>query len=176
MSLGGDPRGGALLVDDARPDLDGRERIRGFVRDFYRDVAQDDLLGPIFAAAHVDWPAHLATLTDFWVWQLLGERGYTGNPLRAHAAVDDLVGFRAEHFARWLAIFDETVDERFAGRHAELAKQRARRMARALARLLRGESAPGTVALEPVLQPGVQPGRRARAIDPCDEAAPEGGE
>ena len=79
-------------------DLDNRERISRFVRDFYRDVAQDDLLGPIFADAHVDWPSHLDKLTDFWAWQLLGEPGYEGNPLRAHEPIDAATPFTDEHF------------------------------------------------------------------------------
>ncbi len=35
----------------------------------------------------MDWPSHIETLTDFWAWQLLGERGYETNPLRAHEPV-----------------------------------------------------------------------------------------
>ena len=26
----------------------------------------DDLLGPVFEAAHMNWDAHVATLIDFW--------------------------------------------------------------------------------------------------------------
>jgi len=48
MQLEVDRRASAL---GARPDLDSRTRIEGFVRSFYRDVAQDDLLGPVFAGA-----------------------------------------------------------------------------------------------------------------------------
>ena len=137
----------------ARPDLDSRVRIACLVRAFYRDVAQDDLLGPVFAAAHVDWPAHIDTLTDFWAWQLLGERGYEGNPLRAHEPLHARRPLETAHFERWLAIFDETVDAEYRGPFAELAKQRARRMARAMQRLLAGSSELGGVPLEPVLQP-----------------------
>ena len=133
-------------------DLDSRERIERFVRDFYRDVAQDDLLGPIFAAAHVNWPSHIDTLTDFWVWQLLGERGYEGNPLRAHEPLHARQPLEAAHFERWLALFDETVDAHSCGPLAELAKRRARRMASAMQRLLSGTSALGSEPLEPVIQ------------------------
>jgi hemoglobin len=45
-------------------------------------------------------------------------------------------------------LWDETVDERFCGPVAELAKSRARRMARALRRLLDGVSAPGDEPVE----------------------------
>ena len=51
------------MVD--RPDIVDRDDIALMVRNFYRDAAMDDLLGAVFAAAHVDWNAHLATLVDF---------------------------------------------------------------------------------------------------------------
>ena len=35
----------------------------------------DDLLGPIFDAAHVDWPGHIETVTAFWMEQLFGTQG-----------------------------------------------------------------------------------------------------
>jgi hemoglobin len=144
--LGGDPACWARL--DERHDLAQRRDVELLVRTFYRAAAMDDLLGPVFAAAHVDWPAHLATVTDFWMWQLFGVRGYTGNPLLAHRPVDRMVPFTDAHFERWLSLFTETVDEHFEGPVAELAKARAAKMARALQRLLRGESAAGDEPIE----------------------------
>ena len=58
------------------------------VRRFYADVAQDDLLGPMFnEVARVDWSEHLPKLTAFWCRALLGQPGYSGNPFRAHTLV-----------------------------------------------------------------------------------------
>jgi hemoglobin len=130
------------------PDLDSRERIEQFARDFYRRVAMDDLLGPVFAAVPVDWAAHIRKLTDFWAKQLLGASGYEGNPLRAHAPVAAHTPFRPEHYERWLGLFTSTVDEHLAGPYAELAKRRAWRMARALERLLAGSDAPEATPIE----------------------------
>jgi hemoglobin len=141
------------LVEDPRPDLDSRERIEVFVRDFYRQVAMDDLLGPVFARAHVDWSAHIPKLVDFWAWQLLGEPGYEGNPLRAHEPVHARDPFAPALYERWLEIFDTTVDDGWAGPRADLAKTRARRMARALERLLDGMHAPGSDAVVVALTP-----------------------
>jgi hemoglobin len=148
--LGGDSACWAHLA--ARHDLATRRDVERLVRTFYRAAAMDSVLGPIFAAAHVDWPTHLATVTDFWMWQLLGVRGYEGNPLIAHRPAHAATPFTDAHFARWLELFDETVDELFEGPTADLAKARAAKMARALQRLLRGESAPGAVPME-VLRP-----------------------
>jgi hemoglobin len=132
-------------------DLAGRADVERLVRDFYRDAAMDDLLGPVFAAAHVDWPHHLATLTDSWCWQLFGERGYAGNPLRAHEPVHARTPFTTAHYDRWLELFEEAVDGSFAGPGAERAKGRARRMAGALRRLLEGVSGSGAVPIEAAL-------------------------
>lgn len=126
---GGEPGG-------SRPDIRTTDDIELLVRAFYRDVATDDLLGPIFAAAEVDWPSHIDTLTRFWAWQLLGERGYEGNPLLAHTPVHERWPFAEAHFTRWLELFTSTIDTHFAGSGAEAAKQRAAKMASALRRLL----------------------------------------
>ncbi len=131
-----------------RDDVRTRDDVRRFVVAFYRDVAMDDLLGPIFAAAQVDWNAHHDRLTDFWAWQLLGQPSYGRNPLRAHEPVHARTPFRAEHYDRWLQIFEGTMDAMFAGPTAELAKGRARKMAAALGRLLEGETAAGDVPLD----------------------------
>ena len=143
---GGDPACWAHLGE--RHDVATRRDVELLVRTFYRAAAMDDVLGPVFAAAHVDWPAHLATVADFWVWQLLGVRGYEGNPLLAHRPAHATTPFTDAHFERWLALFTETVDELFVGPTAELAKARAAKMAQALRRLLRGESGPGDVPIE----------------------------
>lgn len=135
-----------------RSDIVDRDDIETLVRSFYRDAATDDLLGPVFETADVDWPSHIATLTDFWAWQLLGQRGYEGNPLRAHEPVHAVHPFTDAHFDRWLELFTATVDSLHVGPLAEAAKQRATKMARALRRLLRDEHGPGdepTVVLRP---------------------------
>jgi hemoglobin len=147
---GGDPACWAHLTE--RHDLATRRDVELLVHTFYRAAAMDEILGPVFSAARVDWPSHLARVTDFWMWQLFGVRGYEGNPLVAHRPADTRTPFTDAHFSRWLALFTGTVDEHFEGPTAELAKSRATKMARALQRLLRGESAPGSVPIE-VLRP-----------------------
>lgn len=130
------------LTDDDlanRGALTTRDDVELLVRSFYRYAAMDEVLGPVFRAAQVNWDAHVATLTDFWAWQLLGERGYTGQPLRAHEPVHARTPFVDAHYERWLELFLSTVDEHFVGANAELAKHRATKMAAALRKLLNGE-------------------------------------
>jgi hemoglobin len=145
---GGDPACWAHLVAGERLDLATRAEVELLVRTFYRAAAMDELLGPIFATARVDWPGHIETVTAFWMDQLFGTRHYEGNPLRAHEPIARRIPVRPEHFDRWLALFTETVDELFEGPVADLAKARAAKMARALARLLDGVSASGSAPVE----------------------------
>jgi hemoglobin len=145
---GGDAPCWANEFNDLRYDIVDRDDIWRLVVAFYRDAAMDDVLGPVFQAARVDWSVHIPKLVDFWAWQLLGQRGYDGNPLRAHEPSHARSPFGNEHYRRWLELFVYTVDERFEGPNAELAKARAQRMARALQRLLQGESGPAGEAVE----------------------------
>lgn len=129
-----------------RTDIATRADVQVLVRSFYRYAAMDEVLGPIFEAAHVDWPSHIDTLTDFWAWQLLGQRGYEGNPLRAHEPVHAVTPFADEHFERWIELFTGTIDENFVGPNAEVARNRAFKMAKAMRRLLHGVDDDGGAA------------------------------
>jgi hemoglobin len=145
-------------VDDARSDIADRDDIARLVRNFYREAAMDDLLGPVFEAARVNWKAHIETLIDFWAWQLLGEPGYDGQPLRAHEPVHARTPLSPAHYARWVDLFCDTIDASFRGPRSEMAKGRGRKMAAAMERLLAGISAPGTSPIEPIW-------RRVDALD-----------
>jgi len=125
--------------NDAPPNLDSREAIRDLVVAFYRDVAVDDLLGPVFAdVAHVDWAAHLPKVTDYWCRVLLGEPGYDGTILGPHQAVHDLEPFTPAMFDRWFSLFVDAVDDHWCGPSAHRARAHARRIAGMLARRLTG--------------------------------------
>lgn len=138
------------LVDAPLPDIGGRMHVERFVRDFYRQAAMDDVLGPVFAAAGMNWNRHIETLVEFWSWQLFGVRGYEGNPLRAHEPVHARTPFTPEHYERWLELFVATIDNLFAGPVAELAKARARKMASALRRLLDGVDDVGDAPIDAI--------------------------
>ena len=146
--LGGDPACWSHLFDTPDHDLRARDDVEQLVRAFYRRAATDDVLGPVFEAARVDWSVHIPKLVEFWSWQLFGVRGYEGNPLRADAPANASTPFGDEHYRRWLELFEDTVDELFRGPTAEMAKARARKMAHALQRLLAGTDASGDVPVE----------------------------
>ena len=124
MEPQGTARSDSVARSDGGPalDLDSPEQIAEMVRLFYADVAQDDLLGPMFnEVAAVDWSEHLPKLTAFWCRALLGEPGYQGNPFRAHALVNERQRFTAAHFRRWLELFFDTVRARWSGPNVERA-------------------------------------------------------
>ena len=138
------------LFESPLPDIGGRAHVERFVRDFYRQAAMDDVLGPVFAAAGMDWNGHIETLVEFWSWQLFGVRGYEGNPLRAHEPVHARTPFTPEHYERWLELFEGTIDTLFTGPVAELAKARAHKMATAMQRLLNGVSDAGDAPIDAI--------------------------
>jgi hemoglobin len=146
----------ATQLDRAR-DLDSPEEIAEMVRRFYQDVAQDDLLGPMFNdVAQVDWAEHLPKLAAFWCRALLGMPGYQGNPFRAHALVHAQVPFTPEHFQRWLELFTETIEGGWQGPGRDRALALAYNVARVHSNQLLGAPVdtsgiePSTAASEPV--------------------------
>jgi hemoglobin len=118
-------------------DLGTRAEIHDLVVHFYREVALDDLLGPVFGeVAEVDWAVHIPRLIDYWSQVLLGEPGYDGAILAAHRYVHGLEPLRLELFERWCDLFVMSVDGRWRGPQAERAKAHAARTAGILARRL----------------------------------------
>ena len=113
-------------MTNPRPDIASEADIRRLVDGFYAKVVEDALLGPVFNdVAHVDWPRHLPVMYDFWSSLLLGTTRYQGRPFPKHLPLP----IAAAHFQRWLALFEATVDELFAGPKAEEARVRARSIA-----------------------------------------------
>ena len=107
------------------------------VRRFYQAVIPDPLLGPIFKGFGVDWSVHIPKLVDFWAGRLLDVPGYQGNPVGAHQPVLDRFPFGPDELARWLELWDETVDELFTGNTADRAKEKASLAAGAISTLAR---------------------------------------
>lgn len=128
-----------LQIQDRGGDLDSRTKIHDLVVAFYRDIAIDDLLAPVFVEiAEVDWAEHLPKLVDYWCRVLLGERGYDGYILHPHQALHEQVPLRPEFFDRWIRLFDAAVDERWAGPVADEAKRHAGKIASMLSRRITG--------------------------------------
>lgn len=106
-----------------KTDILTRRDIKILVNNFYDCVKSDSLLGPQFS--HVDWVHHLPVMYNFWSSMMLGDQSYQGNPFQKHINLP----IKREHFARWLELFSQTVDENFLGEKAEEIKSRAQSIA-----------------------------------------------
>lgn len=125
-----------------------REEISELVDRFYAKVRLDEEIGPIFNAAIDDWPAHLTLLKDFWSTVLLTERSYKGDPLSKHLELS----LDPAHFARWLALFEETALEVMSPEHAEIIVGKSHRIAenfKAAIAYKRGEAPPFSIYRAP---------------------------
>lgn len=109
-----------------KTDIRNREDIAELVNAFYEKVKQDDLIGFLFNdVARVNWEKHLPIMYDFWEGVLFQSGHYAGNPMTAHMHLNEKSPLKAEHFSRWKELFLQTINERFEGEIAELARQRA---------------------------------------------------
>jgi len=98
------------------------------VHAFYERVQQDPELGPVFAGAVTDWPAHLATLSSFWSTVMLRSGTYKGNPMHVHRLLGPALA-TPDRFARWLELWRTTTSELLAPEAAARLQDKAARMA-----------------------------------------------
>lgn len=107
-------------------DITTRHDIESLLRSFYDKAFKDELIGFFFTqVAKLDLETHLPIIADFWETILLHQNKYHGDTMKVHKHLHALHPFNAEHFDRWVLLFQQTVGEMFEGSTAELAKQRA---------------------------------------------------
>ena len=102
--------------------------IERLVRGFYARVRRDPILGPVFEARIADWEPHLQYMFAFWSSIMLQSGRYHGQPMAKHLPLP----VDAEHFDRWLGLFEETARELCPPAAAERFVERARRVAESL--------------------------------------------
>ena len=98
--------------------------VRTLIETFYARARPDPLIGQFFT--EVDWDHHIPLISSFWEMVLFGNRTYQGDPMTTHAKLHQRIPMQPDHFERWLALFEGTVDDLFSGPKADEAKQRAR--------------------------------------------------
>lgn len=111
-------------------DIETRKDIEELMAEFYQKALTDKVIGYIFTdVAKLDLTHHLPIIADFWEMLLFGtvnfQMKYGRSPMQVHGALSEKTSLRAEHFARWVKLFAETIDTKFAGETANLAKLRA---------------------------------------------------
>lgn len=109
-----------------KPDIQNREDISKLINAFYEKLLEDDLLASIFIeVAQIDLVEHLPILYDFWESVLFQAGKYKRNAMEVHLDLHQMHRLEEKHFNRWLALFNETVDQFFEGETANQAKTRA---------------------------------------------------
>jgi hemoglobin len=103
--------------------------IEQLVRTFYARARDDALLGPVFAARIRDWEPHLQQIMAFWSNVMLKSGRYRGTPLQAHLGLP----IDEAHFARWLALFEQTARELCPPPAADAFVGKAQMIAKSLA-------------------------------------------
>ena len=125
-----------------KTDLADRADVEVLLRRFYGRVFDDDSLAEPFAELRVKGlDSHLPVMCDFWETVLFHAGLYHGNALLVHRQLDSRHPLCANHFIRWLALWNTTLDEMYQGPVAERAKVQAGRIAKSMHRRLRGVDA-----------------------------------
>ncbi|HDR9473377.1 group III truncated hemoglobin [Burkholderia multivorans] len=121
------PDSAPARLRDAEPTEDN---IRDLVYAFYDRVRADPLLGPVFDTKLAGrWDEHLPKMVSFWSSLVLGTKRYRGNVQQAHQPLE---GIEPAHFSRWLSLFLNTVDTRYAPAAAIRFMEPALRIAQSL--------------------------------------------
>lgn len=111
-------------------DIENSHDIKFLIDEFYNQVIVDDLIGHFFTdVVKLDWDKHIPVMNDFWETTLLGKMKYKGNPMLKHIELNRLAPLQAEHFDRWLTLWESTIKENFQGSKADEAVKRARHIA-----------------------------------------------
>ncbi|MCC7246222.1 MAG: group III truncated hemoglobin [Saprospiraceae bacterium] len=114
-------------ITDFQHDIKLSQDIKLLIDTFYEKIRADEEIGYIFNdVAKVDWAHHLPVMYAFWEFLLLDNPdGYRGNPIEKHYELHRKHPLKVSDFDRWVMIFQQTVDELFAGPVADQAKFRA---------------------------------------------------
>jgi hemoglobin len=123
-------RAAASAAVAARTGLD-EALLERVVRAFYGTARHDPLLAPAFARI-TDWEPHIERISAFWSSVALQTGRYRGAPMEAHMPL----ALAPAHFARWLALWEQTVAALCTPEGADLLTDRARRIADSLGHAL----------------------------------------
>lgn len=123
-------------------DLASRADVEELLRRFYGRVFLDNVLAEPFTELRAKGlESHLAVMCDFWETVLFRAGLYHGSALVVHRRLHDRHPLSANHFVRWLQLWNAAIDEKYHGPVAERAAIQAARIAKAMHRRLRGVDA-----------------------------------
>ena len=82
--------------------IGGHQGLSKLLHQFYADVRQHRVIGPIFNARIDNWGAHILKITEFWARATGGPSLYAGQMPLKHLSL----GLQPEHFGFWLELWD----------------------------------------------------------------------
>lgn len=112
--------------------IGGRAGLVNLLRQFYADVRQHQVIGPIFEHQIENWPEHIETIADFWSQVTGGPAGYSGRVPERHFPL----GLREEHFQAWLDLWEFNCRRLLAPPEADELTNYARQIGRRLRHIL----------------------------------------
>lgn len=117
-------------MNENKTDIANENDIKILVDKFYKKVLTDSEIGFIFTdIAHLSLEKHMSIMYSFWGSTLLGQHSYKGNPMTKHIDLNKIIPLKQNHFERWLELWEQTVNENFAGEKANEAISRAKNIA-----------------------------------------------
>jgi hemoglobin len=120
-----------MNLPETRSDISSRHDIETLVRRFYEQAIPDSVIGKFFTrVARLDLETHLPKIANFWEQMLFQRPVYNGSPMHVHLQMNSKEPMLPEHFARWLILWEQSVDQLFYGEKAEMAKSRAQMVAK----------------------------------------------
>lgn len=114
--------------------LESREDIELLVNSFYAKVIKDETIGFFFKdVVNVNWDKHLPKMYTFWETILFGQMSYKGNPMQIHFPINEIKAMEKHHFAKWLELWKQTIEENFEGENASSAITKSENIANLMA-------------------------------------------
>lgn len=112
-----------------KKDIADKDDVKKLVDRFYQKVVADDQIGFIFKnTLESRLQAHMPTMYGFWDSVLFSTGEYRGNLMLVHIALHKKQNLTTDHFNRWIQLWNQSIDELYAGDIADLAKQKAMSM------------------------------------------------
>lgn len=121
-------------------DIQSRKDIVELVDQFYQQILSDDLIGVFFnEIVKLDVDKHMPIMYDFWETTLLGNITYKGNAMLKHIQLNRMKAIEEKHFARWIHLWENTINNNFEGEKASLAIKRATQIAELMKYKIKGD-------------------------------------
>lgn len=111
-----------------KKDILNKKDIEKLVDHFYEKVKKDPSISSFFSD-DFNWEKHLEIMYKFWENVVFYTGSYSGNPMDKHFEVHSKKPLTMKDFHQWIKLFNESVDELFAGEKADLIKLKASNIA-----------------------------------------------